>query len=192
MTDRDYALQYSDMGLEKFSVVEECVTRAPAGLFLEVGTRRGGSAIRTMQLMPKGSTLISVDPYGDKRYVDYLGVDTPYPFPDSMYMEALQNLSTYALNHDKNFVQYKMTSVDFLQSDFVYWTEGKGTPTSQMKFSFVLLDGDHTDETVRQEVELLTPRMVSGGIILIDNIDWLSLPLEGWERSRYDMAYKIH
>lgn len=181
---------YSDMGIEKLTVVEDVLKKAPPGFFLEVGTRLGGTAMLAMRTMPQGSHLISVDPYGSKTYYDKEGV-APFKFSDEMYLTALKGLSSFALAGNYSFTQYKMTSLDFLTSEAMLYIDGESRPLETLRFSYVLLDGEHVNNTVGTEIEILKDRMVTGGIILVDNIDWLTLDFNDWTKPRFDMAYKI-
>jgi hypothetical protein len=185
----DLAKKLSDMGDDKLQCIEDVVKTCPAGNFLEIGTRLGGSMAVIMENMPQGSLAISVDPYGAKPFVGWQG-EIVNEFTDQYYLQAIKELSTLALQSNKDFVQYKMTSLDYLNNEAMIWLKGTEAPLAKLKYSFVLLDGDHTDEVVGQEIELLKPRMVEGGIILVDNRDWLkSVDFDGWVTLRFDMVY---
>lgn len=180
----------SDMGREKIEVVEECLKLAPEGIYLEVGTRMGGTALFAMQ-EPKSRVVISVDPYGDRPFRDMEGDYSKYKFPNTMYTDTMQQLFEYAKEYKKTFIPYKMTSQDFTQNSFGIWLDGEESKNTEVEYSYVLLDGEHTNEAVQQEIDFFAPRMKKGGVLLVDNTDWLTLPFSDWNVSRYDMSYKI-
>ena len=178
------------MGREKLEVVEECLKLAPEGIFLEVGTRKGGTALFAMQ-EPKSRVIVSIDPYGNRPFPDMSGDTSVYTFGDEMYLDTMQQLFEYAKEYQKTFIPYKMTSQDYTKNSFGLWIDGKESRNDEVKYSYVLLDGEHTNEAVLNEIEFFKPRMAKGGVLLVDNCDWIDLDFSDWNISRYDMSYKI-
>lgn len=179
----------SDMGIEKLQVVENAMRLAPKGIFLEIGTRAGGTAI--MALRANGSEmLISVDPYGSKPYIDTNGI-APFIYPDEMYRSTLHKLSKEAVDTEKTFIHFKMPSQEYMTKNLNMWILGKEIRTHDLKYSYVLLDGEHNDKTVSEEISFFSSRMVRGGVLLIDNVDWLTIDFSSWSKPRNDMAYKL-
>lgn len=189
MTDWTLVQRSSDMGKEKLDIVETVARNSPTGVALEIGTRAGGSALLALSSNPGLHTILCVDPYGSKPFRDMDGA-VHNTFTDDLYRMASAMLTKYALDNNRVYIPFKMTSSDFFRIYADLWLEGTPTPLRDLKFSYVLVDGDHSDETVQMELDNLEKRMMPGGIILVDNIDWLSLPFEGWEKPRHDMAYK--
>ncbi len=133
--------------------------------FLEIGTRRGGSALALLKIIEKmypGTVLVTVDPYGNKPYDG-----KPWKYGSDFYTEMKDLLSGY-----ENHIHYHMTSEDFIKiMDTVhYWFQGKEHDFS--KFSFIFLDGSHLPETVTFEYKNLFPRLIKNGFMVIDNTDF--------------------
>jgi cephalosporin hydroxylase len=184
-------MKYSDMGLSKFMHLEEIMKEAPEGVFVDVGTRMGGSALLAL-LQPQSSIVISVDPWGAKPYQMMHG-HISNEFNDEMALGTMDLLTSKAKEINKTHIHYRMPSHDFLTLDHTLWLGGNESRLKDMKFAFILLDGDHTDEAVTKELELLEGRMIEGGIVMIDNTDWLGLEWdETWSQGRPDMKYKTY
>ena len=168
--------QNSDMGVEKLecykNIINNLNLETPSKYCLEVGTRKGGTSILAL-LQPQIKVVISIDPYGAKPYYDEHNKIAPFVYDDQMEIHAQIVCNQVAQELSKFFTHFKMTSLDFLNLDFDFWLDGNAQRIKDIKFDYVLLDGDHRTETVLQEVELLKPRMNKGGVIAIDNIDWM-------------------
>lgn len=188
MIDKN-VISNSDMSTEKLSIVKEVMALAPKGIFLEIGTRAGGTAIMGLK-SPNSELLISIDPYGSKPYIDKNGV-APFIYPDEMYRNTLYKLSKEAIDNNKTFIQFKIPSQEYMAKNLNMWMLGKEVSTHNLKYSYVLLDGEHNDKTVSEEIDFFSTRMSSSGVLLIDNTDWLTLDFSSWKRQRFDMAYKI-
>lgn len=134
--------------------------------FLEVGTRAGGSALALLKVIERffanTTTLITVDPYGDKPYDD-----KPWVYGNQFYVKMKKLLAPYA-----NHIHYSITSKVFISrlSDLTFWWRGKKRDFS--RFSFIYLDGSHQPKTVRFEIEHLFPRIISPGYLVVDNSDY--------------------
>jgi len=181
--------QLSDMGDEKLKVVKDCLLLAPKGVFLEVGTRRGGTALMALNT-DNCEILIFIDPYGSKPYIDQNGV-APYVFPDQWWIESLSLISGKARELTKIVLPFKFTSYEYMDHNFELWLNGDTRFKDDLLYSYVLLDGDHTTEVVQKEINYFSTRMRKGGVLLVDNTDWMQLDLSDWEKPRYDMAYKV-
>jgi len=179
----------SDMGIEKLEVVKNAIELAPKGIFLEIGTRAGGTALMALRAS-NSELLISIDPYGSKPYIDTNGV-APFVYPDEMYRSTLYKLSKEAIDTGKTFIQFKIPSQEYMTKNLNIWILGKEIGTHDLKYSYVLLDGEHNDKTVSEEIEFFSRRMEESGVLLVDNIDWLSLDFSSWIKPRHDMAYRV-
>lgn len=175
MTNFEKWQSYSDQGLDKLVPLKELMDKAPKGVFLEVGTRRGGTALMAMEC-PNSELVVCVDPYIG--FNDMAG--RPIEMNSLWFSEAFDLLTKEMLLHTKQFLFYKMTSENYISLG-----------GSQEEYAYVFLDGAHVDDIVRKEIEYFTPRMQKGGILVVDNVDWLTLDFTGWEKPRYDQAYKI-
>jgi len=185
-----YILAHSDMEIEKLKIVKHTLDMAPDGIFLEIGTRAGGTAMMAIESI-RSSIIFSIDPYGSKPYVNPNGIIAPFIYPDEMYRETLAKLSNLALQKNKTFIQLKISSQEYIDKNLNIWISGNQTATHNLKYSYVLLDGEHTDAAVSKEIDFFTNKMETGGVLLIDNVDWLRLDFLNWHRPRYDMAYKV-
>jgi len=150
--------------------------RALGGLSIEVGTRRGGSALLQLVLLdtvysgwPNKPMLITVDPYGGKDYRGGGGKVAYNLYGDDEYIAAKKLLSNFG-----NHVHFPITSLDFLtfvERGLRLWRGGQEVWVTKDSTSFVFLDGDHDQGTIMAEVACFTPMLLPGGRILIDNTD---------------------
>lgn len=165
--------QHSDMGEEKLIILDDIMKMATKGIFCEVGVRRGGtSALALTQDNCEG--LVCIDPYIP--FNDMNGKEIE--MDASFYDDAIKLLDS--VKGEKKYWFSKNTSEEFIRLN-----------QHLNEYAFVLLDGDHTDKTVQMEIDYFSRYMNKGGILLIDNIDWLTIDLSRWEQPRYDIAYKI-
>ena len=168
------------------------------GLSIEVGTRRGGSALRFLELLNElyagfvPPLLVTVDPYGYKPYDSGIPGREKMPIygdPDYLAMKAL--LAKYP-NHS----HFKLTSLDFFDRLYgaSFWFPGAEAFTSKDQpgefalgqekhlgnVAFCLLEGEHSSEAIREELFCLwepnddpelAPWMHPAGIVCIDNTD---------------------
>lgn len=165
---------YSDMRAEQLMFVGQQLIMAheaaPGRISIEVGTRKGGSALLLLQVLmrlyrPPFPLLVSVDPYGGK---PYHGGDAIVPmlYGDDTYTEMRQRLASWPFH-----VHFKLTSLVFARQLLgqEIWSQGRSQLLTDL--AFVLLDGEHDLETVRAELSYFKPVMAKGGRIVIDNID---------------------
>lgn len=145
-----------------------------AAIFLEIGTRRGGTAMAMLNAVHRSEQrnrwVWSVDPYGDRLYRS--GKQTLYAgYSEGFYREAMVDLYGAAAALDLNYCHWRLTSEAFramLGSD---WFEFDCARQSVMPvFGFVSLDGEHTIPAVLDEVRCFMPRLAPGGAILIDDL----------------------
>lgn len=142
-----------------------------SGPILEVGTRRGGSAMLWLELMRfYGSHrfLVTVDPYGLKPY-SRGSIDTiDYKYGDPEYLASKTHLSVYP-----NHTHFRLTSEEFLNRlhGSHLWTGG--VRWEMGGFGFVFLDGDHDPKGVVADVLNLRRWLEPTGVVLCDNVDWM-------------------
>lgn len=153
---------------------KEAHQAAPGGLSLEIGTRRGGSALLFLKMLeglyPDASVrplLLSVDPYGGKPYVGGVPGDLELGFYDTDEYVAMKQLLWSYSNH----AHFLMRSVDFLERmrGTAYWQDGEEHVMEAL--AFALLDGEHSAETIQAELHFLWRKrwMHPKGIVCVDN-----------------------
>lgn len=169
------AAPHSDMHLRSLVQLAQACWRshvkAPGGITVEIGTRAGGSAWLCLQVLDAlyqvPPLVLSVDPYGYKAYpgiyfrIEGMTIDvtedvtdTPaIPYGDRDFVAAKQLLSTYP-----NHAQFYLRSQEFLK-----------LPLPEI--TFCILDGEHIESTVIDEISTIWPKLKAGGMILIDNAD---------------------
>jgi hypothetical protein len=160
-----------------------CVAAAPrapdAAPLLEIGTRKGGSALVMLRVLralyrngPSPPWLLTVDPYGRRPYEG-----APFIYDEAHYIAMKRALARYG-----NHVHFLMESTDFLRvlDGLALWRAGVRRPVD--RFTLVYLDGSHDPGIVWSEVESLVPRVVPGGFLIIDDTDWF----DGAVRRRLD------
>lgn len=143
--------------------------------FLEIGTRKGGSALFLMQAIIDSNNpnrpLITVDPFGSKPYNWDDKKEDGNPYDDKMYKETMFRLSKFAFENNVLHIHYKMTSSNFIKifPQIEIWSSYK---FNQNMFAFVYLDGDHSTGTVEMEIGWFMNKIVSGGILLLDDFEF--------------------
>ena len=174
------AIKYTDHpeGFDKLyqKALEKALT-IPWGVpFIEIGTREGGSALLFLKAIKESKIprpLITIDPYG-KAYVS--GPEQYQPIGEERYRRAMKMLADFAYQHQLTHVHQRMPGEGFMKM----WTETglwiEGEQINKRPFGLVYLDGEHAACTVEQELEWFIPRMVSGGLIVIDDIECTSSP----------------
>lgn len=158
---------YDDLYEEVLKVAKTAPNHSFA---IEVGTRQGGSALTIMDAIHEANPsqwLLTIDPYGDKPYLSEDMVIEGW-YKDDFYRTAMYELSKYAHEHNINWAHYKMKSIDWIKTwpKTEFWAEKQ---ILKPQFYFVHLDGDHTDDTVRNELAEFWPYLIEGGVICVDD-----------------------
>lgn len=165
----DHSHEFDYQYEEILKVAKELPENVP---FLEIGTRSGGSALLALKAIQDSKIsrlMITVDPYGGKTFVN-TDRTTHNLYPDSFHRKAMYELSKYAFENDLEHVHFKLTSFDFIKifDGIELWRNEK---VVEPKFGYVYLDGEHNEVTVEKELEYFLPRMVKGGLIVIDDTE---------------------
>ncbi|MFA6118164.1 MAG: class I SAM-dependent methyltransferase [Sphingomonas sp.] len=166
--------------------------QAPNGVSVEVGTRRGGSALMQLLLLedlyPEAirPLLITIDPYGGKPY--FVGGDREAVrglYGNDEYVAAKRLLYGYS-----NHLHFPVISLDWLafaKAGMRVWSRGGMIVPAATGITHVLLDGDHDARTIIEEVQGFLPMLKPGGRIVIDNtpddpktIPWLEEVVSTW------------
>ena len=153
-------LNYRDFSLltkEKFDIIERYVLTAPEGNFAEVGVYKGGVAYFLAQHCKIEVHLFDTFE-GIPNAVEELDNHRNGDFQDTTFFEV-DNLLLSFQNVVFHIGIFPSTAEDL---DFE-------------KFSFVHLDGD-TYQTTIDGLNFFFPRMVKGGIIIIDDYNWEPCP----------------
>lgn len=173
-------LELYSTGLEtdssSYDVLERAVQKAPqGGLYLEIGTRRGGStkvmidALARQQLQ-EFPTLICLDPWGNIEYAERQGVKRRLDYTNSMRDDTLKNL--YAYVHHKPVSLHVLTLED--TEYFERFKDGFPVYDQNKKFfknySCVFFDGPHDVETLMIEIGFFNQRKLPGTIWVFDDI----------------------
>lgn len=133
--------------LQEFSTI---IRKLSPQRLLEVGTNRGGTFFVLCQVSSPDATVISVDIPGG-------------PFSDgkSFYRERLLRSMTRRL---QKF--YRFTADSHLQSTL----EKAANTLNGEKLDVLFIDGDHTYNGVKQDFEMYSPLVRSGGIVAFHDI----------------------
>jgi hypothetical protein len=161
----DY-VRLSDGTPEKLALLRSLMDQAPKGAFLEIGNREGGTLLMAME-HPNSIKVTGVDPYGGIPYQIPNGPITT-EYDDAMYQRMLEVTSRSPCA--SKLTHKKMTSYQFMN-------------LNAWKYAFVYLDGSHEPDVVRDEIECFSHCLITGGLLVVDDIDVLPDDLlEGWER----------
>jgi predicted O-methyltransferase YrrM len=113
----------------------------------EIGVWRGENALSILKNLPSLKKLILIDPY--LPYVDGDKSNTVYTNPSPYHQVATQRLSKYA--------------------DKLEWRFFKSLDAAKLmhveSLDFVYIDGDHTYENVKDELEAYWPLIKRGGVM---------------------------
>lgn len=146
--------------------------------FIEVGNRIGGSAMLIMWAIKNSGRrrpFYTVDCHGTM----------PIDEIEKYYMDFMFNVSNYAFEEKINWIHFRMKSVDFIK---IY--ELMDFYKDFKRFAFVYLDGNHNPNTVEEELAYFIPRIVKGGLLVVDdvriNLDWADYNLKNY----YDFTKK--
>jgi len=161
-------------GIEYFiERVKDCAIRLknqPEAIFCEVGNYRGGSALAMLEVIKETNPdrwLFTVDPYGARPFVcgDEL-IDSDYN--EDIYRDAKKLLSDYAYENKLNHYHWRLESDDFMKvlPDIYFW---HNKSVIDPIFGCVYIDGEHTPDQVKREIEFFYNRMPSGGLIILDD-----------------------
>lgn len=166
--------EHSDIGMEHlrlYTTLFQQVLTTTTGPILEIGTNRGGSALLWLELLrthKSNRQVVTVDPYGRKPYT--LGnVDgAVHEYGDQTYTDMKALLAPYS-----DHTHFRMTSEEFLSRmhGSHLWVGGERVPLGG--FGFAFLDGDHEGRGVLSDFLNLRRWMGPGGVVLIDNVDWM-------------------
>jgi hypothetical protein len=127
--------------------------------FLEIGAYSGGSLRHWIDVIKENggsNQLFVVDPYDGEE--SQLGRD-----PGSLMEEMLANLGTY-----ENGMHFKMKSRQF----FNEINRDCRSPREVTVFGFVLVDGAHTEDAMRADVEDSLACMTRPAMLVVDDVSW--------------------
>ena len=157
-------------------IIEELANTMPEdSIFCEVGIRSGDSAMISFEAIKnsnKNRWFFTVDPHGNKPYLIRTDSYAESIYPDQHHRDAMYTLSKYAYENNLLHTHWRMTSYDFMKhiEDIEFYHDGEKI---EYKFGFVYLDGEHHIKIVKDELEWFKKRMVSGGMIVIDDADFV-------------------
>lgn len=171
-------LKLYSTGLEcdsgSYDVLERAVEKAPlGGLFLEIGTRRGGSTKVMIDALIKradGQVLICLDPWGNIEYAEREGVKRRLDYTNQMRADALKNL--YAYTHNKPISLHVLTLED--TEFFARYADGFPVYDQNKQilkdYSCVFFDGPHDVDSLKVEIDFFNQRKIPGATWVFDDI----------------------
>jgi hypothetical protein len=143
---------------------------------LEFGTRWGGSALALLSAIldrDRIRPLITVDPYGDLPYHADLK-EVSWTYSNAHYRGTMSRLSSVAEGCGLNWMHLMMKDSDYMEH---LWSSVPiylcPKPLLRPTFSFVYLDAEHTEEAVRRQLTWLKGKIAKGGLVVVDDADWL-------------------
>lgn len=167
------------------------------GAVVEIGTRRGGSALIIIDALKETNntnrSMFCIDPYGN---IDYectnksISVHNPnikfegdpesledtmnikLDYTNNMRNRIIPSLYYYAYDAGLNFNFFCLEDTEFFNrySDGVpVYNDNK---TLLNKYAFVFFDGPHTNETIKTELDFFLERTSTGSVFVFDDI-WM-------------------
>ncbi len=131
---------------ELFRLMELARGLKEKSIAVEIGSYIGASSLMIARGLPKNSRLVCIDTWQN----------------DAMTEGNWDSFEVFKKNTSKvshKIDPWRMTSVE----------AGK---VFNEEIDFVFIDGDHSYEGVKQDVEIWFPRLKSGGIIAMHDIEW--------------------
>jgi len=161
------------------SKIEELSKKFPPEIvFLEIGTSKGTSGIRFLTGINKSGVkrwFFSIDPYGNKPYRVTGEVRTQTNYGEEWYRKTMVMLNNYALENELLYCHWRILDTDFMEffPKMEFWYGGKRI--KDIQYGFIYLDGEHITESVLNEFRWFYERMPAGGMIVIDDINFLGM-----------------
>jgi len=157
--------------------IKEVKQKTDGRFYLEIGVRSGGGSLNIHNVLSKfdsESILLSVDPYGDKIYKTgtkeiYMG------YSEQHYKDAIRLIAENTTSKCP-WLLYRMTSTDWIHNNISIYQSKQIYNNQKIKYSAVILDGEHETKIVSKEFEYFKNSLIDGGIIIIDNISQIVLP----------------
>jgi hypothetical protein len=170
-----------------YHVLEKAIeqTAKVPGLYCELGSRKGGSLKRIIDVLVAtqnlNRVLVSIDPYGHLPYNGYhQSVLTNMDYENSMRDTFLIDIFSYLKEVNKrispadlNLVFFNLEDTEFFQR----FPDGVPTYNHDKKevisnYAGIFLDGPHWVENVIEETTFFKDRLSVGGTITYDDIDF--------------------
>lgn len=141
---------------------------------LEIGTRRGGTAIMILDQILKSMNperfLYTVDPYGEIPYMK--GMEDKVDglrFGEDNYRTAMKNISDFCERYAANWIPFREKSTNFFASHQDNYYRNMSIAN---KFAAVFIDGDHAPEVVLSDIYWSKYTLHDNGVIIMDDINF--------------------
>lgn len=146
------------------------------GNLCEIGLRRGmgtKTIIDAVRQYCPDKMVIAVDPYGNIPYmgrepVGYIHLD----YTDQMRNECMAALWSYIAENPVKFQFFNWTDTEFFKRmhDFIPVYEPTNTVVGEVQYSMVHLDGPHSVDDIKYELDFFIPKMNMGATIVFDDV----------------------
>lgn len=147
------------------------------GNIIELGTRKGGSAVLIADSLERvedtNRLFICVDPYGNINYASsdqHLSIK--FDYNNRMRNETIPSLFSYITDLGFNFQFFNLEDTEF----FSRYADGipvyNEVKKIESKYALVFIDGPHCTDSVLLEAEFFIPRISINGIIIFDDIPY--------------------
>jgi hypothetical protein len=158
------------------------LTSTLPGLSAEVGVREGGASeliLRTVDQYAvtsggRRTTHVAIDPYGNIPYADRDGRVVPgFGYDEKMRRNAQASLSTIARSLDTDLLFMPMEDEEFfLRFEHGVPVYGGGEKRVENQYRLAHIDGPHTYIAAVSAGEFFANRLVAGGVLVFDNINY--------------------
>ena len=130
---------------------------------IEIGIKEGLNSIALLEMCPNIEKLVGIDPFSP--YVD-LGYQWSEEEQNSIYNHMLKNIKLR--NCEDRFEHIRSTSIDAVDQ------------LQDGEFHFVFIDGEHTVDVVKAEMEAYWPKLAIGGIMSGHDFDKIGNAVREW------------
>ena len=157
-------------------LIEACESVAKnkvPGLYLEIGTRGGGSAELIANTLKEhhvtGATIVCVDPYGDILYEERENKPMRLDYTNGLRDQTIPELHKHVTSLGYNFVFLNLEDTEF----FKRYSDGiplySSTKRIANEYALVFIDGPHSLKAVLEETQFFMPKISDNGVIVYDD-----------------------
>lgn len=174
------------------------------GMCVEIGLRRGmgtKTIIDAVRQYCPHKTVIAIDPYGSIPYVGREDIgEIRLDYDNSMKTDSMVAMWTYVAENPVNFRYECLTDEAFFEKYSAGVPKYDIEISIETSYSMAHLDGPHNYEHVSKEIIWFNHRMLSGAVIVIDDVtpDFIDIaPIEtllaslGWQLVRMGLKKGI-
>lgn len=158
----------------EYEILQDAISKTiNNGLFVEIGTRAGGSTKMIIDGIVdhhENANLVCIDPYGDIGYETSDGVWCKYDYTNDMRKQTHANLTNYVLDKDINLHLLTLTDQEYFHRFHDGYPLYDEFERIESRYSFVYFDGPHSGSAVLNEVMFFHTRCTDEAVLVFDDV----------------------